>query len=305
MKDFYNNVSFMQMKRGGLSTFLVAVLLIISSFGLNAQTRTVQGTVTDADDGSTLPGVNILIKGTANGSVTDFDGNYKVVVGDEDILVFSFVGYKPYEVAVGSRSTIDVELQLDAEELAEVVVIGYGSVEKKDVTGVVSSVDKKQFNKGVIGSPDKLLNGKVAGLQMSSGGDPGGNTDVRIRGANIRDGNPLYVVDGVPLEQNDGVVGQRNPLNFINPNDVENITVLKDASAAAIYGSRGANGVIIITTKNGSQGKMKVSYDGYYTISQFQDQNVPVYQADEYYWVIYDKAPQELENLDSKNRLGK
>ncbi|MGL1886810.1 MAG: SusC/RagA family TonB-linked outer membrane protein [Reichenbachiella sp.] len=302
MEDFYNSLM-KRMPRKGIRLLGMVVVLfsvLISSTAM-AQSRTVNGTVTDGDDGSTLPGVNILIKGTTNGAVTDFDGNYSVVVGDDAVLVYSFVGYQSKEIIVGSRSAINIEMELDAEQLTEVVVIGYGSVEKKDVTGVVTSVDSKQFNKGVIGSPDKLLNGKVAGLQMSSGGDPGSTSNVRIRGANLRDGKVLYVVDGVPLDQDGGVVGQRNPLNFINPNDVENITVLKDASAAAIYGSRGANGVIIITTKTGEQGKMKVSYDGYYTFSKFSNQKVPIYDAETYRKVIIDKQPQEFENLGDAN----
>ncbi|MCV9386529.1 SusC/RagA family TonB-linked outer membrane protein [Reichenbachiella ulvae] len=302
MNDFYENVIVNWEKRG--FSLLASVLMILSVFitsGAYAQSRSVTGVVTDSDLGGGLPGVNVLVKGTSSGVVTDFDGNFTVEVNDGAVLIFSFVGYKTEEVTVGNMSHIVVELQLDAEELSEVVVIGYGSVEKKDVTGVVASVDSKQFNKGVIGSPDKLLTGKVAGLQINSSGDPGSSTDIRLRGVSINGEQPLFVVDGVPLDKNSGTVGGRNPLNFMNPNDVENITVLKDASAAAIYGARGANGVIIITTKSGEKGKMRVSYDGFYSISRFSDNKVPIFDADTYRQVIIDKAPQEYEFLGDAN----
>ena len=280
-----------------LGLLLVFVLTLFSA-KTYAQDRSVSGKVSDPS-GEPIPGATVVEKGTQNGVITDMDGNFRITIGDNATLVVSFVGYSNKEVVVGNQSSINIELVEDIQQLAEVVVIGYGSVEKKDVTGVVSKVDEKEFNKGIIGSPDKLLTGKVAGLQIEAGGEPGGSTNIRLRGISINGQNPLFVVDGVPLIEG-GVAGGRNPLNFMNPADVENVTVLKDASAAAIYGSRGANGVIMITTKKGAKGKMKISYDGFYSISKFTKQ-VDFYSADIYREVIYDKAPQEYGKLGNAN----
>ncbi len=242
--------------------------------------QTVSGTVT-GDDGP-LPGVNIIVKGTQTGVASDFDGNYTIDnVGADAILVFSFLGFLDQEVAVNGQSVIDVVLQADAQALDEVVVVGYGTVRKKDVTGAVETLKAKDFNQGVTSSPQQLLQGRVAGVNVTtSSGEPGGATTIRIRGAtSIRAGNnPLIVVDGVPLDSRntsatggDGGFGSStptNPLDFINPDDIASIDVLKDASAAAIYGSRGANGVILITTKKGYVGKSEVSIVAYTGISK-------------------------------------
>jgi len=284
-----------KIKRSLLAIILVGIVVITAQ----AQDRSVSGTITDPG-GESVPGATIVEKGTQNGVITDFDGNFKITLsGNNAILSISFVGYKTQEVEVGSRSTVNVVLEEDIEQLAEVIVIGYGSVEKKDVTGTVAKVDEKDFNKGIISSPEKLLTGKVAGLQIETSGDPGGSSNIRLRGISINGQNPLFVVDGVPLSEG-GVTGGRNPLNFMNPADVENVTVLKDASAAAIYGSRGANGVIIITTKNGSQGKLKVGYDGFYSISKFT-KTVDMLTPSQYRAAIFDKAPQEIVNLGEAN----
>lgn len=283
---------------------LIALYAFVLSFMVLAtpsfaQDRSVSGNVTDPS-GESVPGATILEKGTQNGVITDFDGNFKITLGSENAtLSISFVGYKSQDVEVGTRTTLNVVLEEDIEQLAEVVVIGYGSVEKKDVTGTVALVDEKEFNKGIIGSPEKLLTGKVAGLQIESGGEPGAGSNIRLRGISINGQNPLFVIDGVPISP-DGVAGGRNPLNFMNPADVESITVLKDASAAAIYGSRGANGVIIITTKNGSKGKLKLSYDGSYTVSKFT-KTIDILTPSQYREAIFDKAPQELNNLGTAN----
>jgi TonB-dependent starch-binding outer membrane protein SusC len=229
--------------------------------------------VTDAGDGSGIPGVNILEKGTTNGTVSDSDGNYRISVGANATLVFSFVGYASQEVSVGSQNVINASMQSDVTSLNEVVVVGYGSVEKKDVTGAMVSLKSESFNPGVISSPEQLIQGKAAGVQITSAsGEPGAGVNIRIRGtSSVRSGNnPLFVVDGIPLAGDDttpqgsnqglGTSAARNPLNFLNPNDIESMDILKDASATAIYGSRGANGVVIITTKGGKGGKPTLDY---------------------------------------------
>lgn len=240
---------------------LLPVVLLLGSSAL-AQI-TVSGTVSDAS--GPVPGVNIVVKGTTNGAQTDFDGNYSLDdVANDATLVFSYIGYTSQEVAVNGQSTVNVTLQEDVEALAEVVVIGYGTTSVKDATGAVTAVSSEDFNQGVITSPEQLIQGKTAGVQISqSSGEPGAGIDIRIRGANsVRsNNNPLFVVDGIPLSggntsaesQNIGVgtSSAKNPLSFLNPNDIESISILKDASATAIYGSRGANGVVFITTKSG------------------------------------------------------
>lgn len=270
---------------------LFALLLSVSS-ALYAQEQVIVGRVLD-EDGSGLPGATILEKGTNTGTTTDLDGNYRLVVSNNSTLIFSFVGYKTVEMAVGTRTSLDVSMELDVQALSEVVIVGYGAVEKGDVTGVVNKVSSENFNKGAITSPDQLLTGKVAGVSITpNSGEPGGQVSIKMRGGTSisLSNEPLFVIDGVPLDNtpfNPGGFSQgRNPLNFINPSDVENITVLKDASAAAIYGSRGANGVIIITTKSGSKSdKPKVSYDGSVGVSTFVDQ-VDIFTADEFRQVV-------------------
>ncbi len=225
--------------------------------------QTVSGTVS-GDEGP-LPGVNVVIKGTTNGASTDFDGNYTLDnVGLDAILEFSYLGFVTQDIPVNGQSAIDVVLEVDAESLDEVIIIGYGTTTVKDATGAVASVSAKDFNGGAIGSPEQLIQGKVAGVQtVSSSGQPGAGISLRIRGTTSVTSNndPLYVVDGVPLSAGStsaegGDIGfgsspSSNPLSFLNPNDIESMSVLKDASATAIYGSRGANGVVIITTKTG------------------------------------------------------
>jgi TonB-linked SusC/RagA family outer membrane protein len=262
----------------------LVVLLLICSMAVWAQSRTVTGRVTSSDDGSGLPGVNILEKGTNNGAVTDASGSYTIQVSSSNaVLVFSFVGYATTEITVGSQTTIDVSLNADVTALSEIVVIGYGQVERKDLTGSVVSISDKSFNKGVMASPQDLLVGKIAGVQVTQGsGAPGSGAQIRIRGGSSINANndPLVVVDGFPLDNN-GPAGMSNSLATINPNDIESMTVLKDASATAIYGSRASNGVIIITTKKGALGKPKVSYNGQYSLSKNIGQ-VDVLSGDEF-----------------------
>ncbi|MFH4969428.1 SusC/RagA family TonB-linked outer membrane protein [Gaetbulibacter sp. M240] len=246
------------MKNKLLKKLLLPLALLLGSF---IYAQTVTGTVSDAS--GPLPGVNVLVKGTSVGTVTDFDGNFEIGATNGDVLVFSYIGYKTQEVTV-SGGTVNVTMAEDAALLSEIVVIGYGQTTVKDATGAVSSVQAEDFNKGIISSPEQLIQGKTAGIQITqSSGEPGAGISVRIRGtASIRsNNNPLFVVDGVPLAGDDtsagaqdigfGSKGASNPLNFINPNDIASISVLKDASSTAIYGSRGANGVVIITTKTG------------------------------------------------------
>ena len=251
---------------------LTVLLTLCVSFVGQAQTKQVTGKVTDAKDGSALPSVTVSVKGAAGGTQTGADGTYKINVASNATLVFSAVNYEKKEVTVGSNTTVNVSLTSTVAQLGDVVVVGYGSRKVKDLTGSVSNVTAKDFNRGQISSPDQLLQGRTAGVLVTPAtGEPGAAATINIRGTGSISGaqEPLYVVDGVPLGQGgtlgsaSGVEGgttAKNPLIFLNPNDIESITVLKDASAAAIYGSRGANGVILITTKSGRSGGAKGSF---------------------------------------------
>jgi len=255
------------MKSTGLKliSFLMIILLGLSpsmSWGQGSG-KTVKGTFIDATTKEPLVGGNVLIKGTTKGATADANGQYSINVSDDKaILEFRFLGYDSQEIAVGSRTTIDVSLQANASSLEQVVVVGYGTQKKTDVTGSVKSVSSEAFNKGIINSPEQLLQGKVAGVNVTSAtGEPGGSQGITIRGpGSIRVGSgPLYVIDGLPL---DGGIG-----NFLNPSDIEKMDVLKDASATAIYGTRGANGVILITTKKGKAGFSTMNFSTDYAIS--------------------------------------
>mgnify|MGYP002883760955 CR=1 FL=1 len=263
-------------------TLLIALSLMSCSW-LLAQ-RQISGKVISSDDNYPLPGVTILQKGTTNGTITDIEGNYSLTVPEDGAaLTFSFVGYQTQEVLVGSNSVINVTLNLDLTELNEIVVIGYGQVEKEDLTGAVATVDSKDFNKGVLSSPQDLLVGRVAGVQVTSNsGAPGAGATIRIRGGSSISANndPLIVIDGFPVD-NSNVSGTSNPLAAINPNDIETFTVLKDASATAIYGARASNGVIIITTKKGQSGKPKFNYNAKVSVAQ-PIEYVDVLTGDEY-----------------------
>jgi len=234
---------------------MIALFSVSMSYG---QGRVVTGTVTEADTGDPIPGANVVVKGTASGSVTDIDGKYSVSISDEDaVLVFSFVGFVSQEMAVGNQSVIDIVLASDVTALSEVVVTGYGTQEKKEITSAVASVKEESFQVGNVQDPAQLIQGKVAGLTIvRSGSNPNGGFSIRMRGLstfNNDNPGPLVVVDGV--------IGA--DLNNIDPNDIASMDVLKDASAAAIYGTRGANGVIIVTTKTGKKGTANVEYSGF------------------------------------------
>jgi TonB-dependent starch-binding outer membrane protein SusC len=246
-----------------MKKFLLLIFASLVSCGMLWAQQTVTGRVTDSEDGSPLPGVNILEKGTSNGTVTDVDGNYTMSVNGDGPLVFSYVGYVSQEVAIGGRSQVNVALESDVTQLSEVVVVGYGTQEKKEITSAVASVGVEEFNNGNITSPEQLLQGKVAGLSITSaGGDPNAGSRVRLRGLSTFGANssPLVVIDGV--------IGAS--LDNIDPNDIQTIDVLKDGSAAAIYGARGSSGVILVTTKSGKGAAgaptTQIDFNGFITV---------------------------------------
>ncbi|MFP4025808.1 MAG: SusC/RagA family TonB-linked outer membrane protein [Thiohalospira sp.] len=263
---------------------LILTLLKILIPGIVLSQVTVTGTVTDSDDGTSLPGVTIQEKNTGIGTITDVDGNYSITVPEDAVLLFSYVGYTTQEVVVGTKTVINVALEPQIELLEEIVVIGYGQVRRDDATGAISTVSAKDFNQGSITSPQELISGKVAGVSIiSEGGAPGSNSTIRIRGGSslTASNDPLIVIDGVPVD-NSTIAGMSNVLNSINPNDIEDFTVLKDASATAIYGSRASNGVILITTKRGTEGaKMAIDYSSNMSVSEIK-RTVDVLSADEY-----------------------
>ncbi len=285
-------------------TLTTILLLCLSTAVLSAQT--VRGKVTD-DKGEALVGASVVVKGTTNGSTTDLDGNYSFDVSAGEVtLTASFLGYNPLDksvkVAKGATVEANFTLSANANQLEEMVVVGYGQQKRGDLTGVVSSVNDKTFNRGPVLSAESLINGKVAGVQVTTnGGEPGGGVNIVIRGVTSisAGGGPLYVIDGVPVSS-DGNAGTRNPMNFLNPSDIETVSVLKDASAAAIYGARGANGVIIITTKKGKAGKPEITYDGSVFMSSVI-QKVDMMSADEYRAVVKKVNESRLTQLGNAN----
>ena len=260
-------------------------MLLVPSLAL-AQS-TISGTVSELENGFPLPGVNVIISGSSTGTTTDFYGKYQLTANNGDVLVFSYVGYTSQEVIFAGQAVLDVQLSEDASALDEIVLIGYGSVKKEDLTGAVDLITAKDFNQGPIVSAQQLISGKIAGVSVTSGsGAPGDGQTIRIRGNGSLglSSNPLIVLDGIPLNDG-GIGGSRNPLNLINPNDIESMVVLKDASATAIYGSRGANGVIIITSKKGKEGDFKFNVNASTTIHTAIDQ-VDVLSTEEFVGVI-------------------
>ena len=255
-KDMKRNATFKV-----LLMFIVGLFLSVNTF---AQQIVVKGIVKDTT-GEPIIGANVIVKGTTNGTITDFDGNFLLNANKGDIIIISFIGYRSQEAQ--AAASMDIILKDDTELLDEVVVIGYGSVKKDDLSGSVVAIKAEEMNKGAVTSPQELIMGKVPGLSVSQGdGAPGAGSTIRIRGgASLNASNdPLIVIDGIPVS-NDAAPGTPNALATINPNDIETFTVLKDASATAIYGSRASNGVIIIQTKKGTQDKIKVSYSGTFT----------------------------------------
>lgn len=267
---------------------LFTFFLLSISFHAFAQEIKLHGKVTDAADGETLPGVSVVIKGTTTGTATDVDGLYSLNVKKGDIIEFSFIGYKSQSVTITNQQVLNIALQEDQQQLQEVVVIGYGQVRKNDATGSVTAINAGDFNPGVMSSPQDLLIGKTPGVQITTGGGaPGDGATIRIRGGSSMkaSNDPLIVVDGVPLDNN-GISGMRNPLNSINPADIETFTVLKDASSTAIYGSRASNGVILITTKQGKKGQpFRVNYSGQVSVG-WREGNIKVLSADRFREVV-------------------
>ena len=255
-KDMKRNATFKV-----LLMFIVGLFLSVNTF---AQQIVVKGIVKDTT-GEPIIGANVIVKGTTNGTITDFDGNFLLNANKGDIIIISFIGYRSQEAQ--AAASMNIILKDDTELLDEVVVIGYGSVKKDDLSGSVVAIKAEEMNKGAVTSPQELIMGKVPGLSVSQvDGAPGAGSTIRIRGgASLNASNdPLIVIDGIPVS-NDAAPGTPNALATINPNDIETFTVLKDASATAIYGSRASNGVIIIQTKKGTQDKIKVSYSGTFT----------------------------------------
>ena len=243
------------------TNLLLLFCALFFGFNLSAQTSSVDGKVTDSSS-DPLVGVNVVVKGTSTGTSSDFDGNFTISVNQGDVLVFSYVGYTTQEITYSGQLSFSVSMSEDASQLDEVLLIGYGSVTKDDLTGAADLISSDDFNTGSVLSPEQLISGKLAGVSVTSGsGAPGDGQVVRIRGLGSLSltNSPLIVVDGVPLNDG-GVGGSRNALNSINPADIESMTVLKDASATAIYGSRGANGVILISTFKGKDSELKYSF---------------------------------------------
>lgn len=248
---------------------ILLALLCLCGSQLFAQTRTITGKVTAAEDNGSLPGVNVVVKGTATGSTTDPDGNYTIAAAPNTLLVFSYIGFVTQEISTGNQTTLNIQLASDVTQLTEVVVTGYNTQERKDITGSVTTVSPNSFKEIPVTGIDQALQGQAAGVQVTqSSGTPGGGINVRVRGVSSINASsrPLFVVDGVPVE--DGALALRdfggqndNALATLNPNDIESITILKDAAAKATYGSRGSNGVVVVTTKRGKDGKTAITAD--------------------------------------------
>ena len=266
-------------------SLLLVALFVIGCLQLMAQTRTIKGEVTDAQNGEALIGATVMVEGEKGGTVTDFDGNFSLQVSSSAKKIkVSYIGYIDKVLSISDN--MKVKLESDSKALADVVVIGYGTARKSDLTGSVATVKSKDFNKGLVSSPEQLINGKVSGVQIMSNSGSAGST-IRVRGgASLNASNdPLIVLDGVPLEQG-GISGNSsNFLSMINPSDIESMTVLKDASSTAIYGSRASNGVIIITTKKGQQGAVKVNFNTTNSL-QTRAQMVDMLSRDEFVNVI-------------------
>lgn len=316
-----------------MKKYLLIFLLTLFSSVLLAQNRQVSGVVRD-ETGYELPGVSIIVKGTTNGTVSDISGKFVIMANEGDILIFSFIGMKRQEMPIGKKSTLDIVLKADVEMLDEVVAVGYGSLSKRDITGSVAKVTSSDLEGQKASSVEQLLQGRVAGVNILGGsGSPGESMNIRIRGANSLLGNnsPLYVIDGMPIESNNLLAGDvtqgadismnANILSFIDPNTIESIEVLKDASSTAIYGSKGANGVIIITTKKATSTVATIEVMSRTTLSSVEKyieiekpwefaknhldyvrsmgQNYPTFNGSEYYGLYY-PTPDEIKNNPDK-----
>ncbi|MDO9152647.1 MAG: SusC/RagA family TonB-linked outer membrane protein, partial [Paludibacter sp.] len=272
-----------------------------------AQKTSITGIVKDAQTGEPILGANIIEKTTTNGTITNFNGEFTLSVAPNATLVVKYVGYTPVEVAVGNKTKLIIQLKEDAIAIGEVVVIGYGTVKKNDATGSLTAIRPDKMNKGQTTNAQDMLMGKIAGVNVTShGGTPGGGATIRIRGGSSlhASNDPLIVIDGL-LMDNDGIKGVANPLSTVNPNDIESFTVLKDASATAIYGNRGSNGVIIITTKKGEKGsKPRISYDGNTTMSSVK-RTIDVMNGDEFRTLVNNLfSGVSQTDIDARKALG-
>jgi TonB-linked SusC/RagA family outer membrane protein len=282
----------MTLKRLLARTGVLALVFMVFAMHVFAQSRTVTGKVTDSRDGSPVSNASVTIKGTNLGTTTDASGSFRLAVPDNNsVLVISSVGFNDFEVNVGTQASVAVSLTSTLGTLNEVVVVGYGTQRKRDLSGAVATVSSKDFVKGAIQTPEQLIAGKVAGVQITpNSGAPGSGSRIRIRGgASLNASNsPLIVIDGVPVDNGD-ISGASNPLNLINPNDIETFTILKDPSAAAIYGSRASNGVILITTKKGKKGKTRFNFSAQGFV-QTPAGKVDVLSADEVRSIVTSKG---------------
>src|SRR5690606_2940356 len=260
--------------------FLIMTFCLLVSSTLWSQQAEINGTIISNDDQMPLPGVTVLVKGTEKGTITDFDGNFTLTVNDPGaVLVISYVGFTTVEVPINGVSTVNVALKLDAQQLDEVVLTGYTTQKKADITGAVSVVDIDELNKQPKANPMQAMQGRVAGVKITSDGSPsGGNTRILIRGVGtLNNTDPLYIIDGIPT---------KSGMHELNPNDIASIQVLKDAASASIYGSRASNGVIIITTKNGKKGRMRINFQNYTSISKYTNRQ-EVLDANQYGKVLW------------------
>ena len=244
----------MKMDKSLFKKLILPLFILLATLTTAFAQKKVTGKISDADGG--LPGATVAVKGTSSGVVTDVDGNFSIDAPSGSTLVISSVGYTTQEIAVGNSTVIDVTMEQDTKTLSELVVTGYGTQSKRDITGAVASLEAKKLLNVPASNLGQAMQGKIAGVTVGNDNSPGGGVMVRVRGfGTINDNSPLYIVDGTPT---------KGSLTSINPNDIESVQVLKDASAASIYGSRAGNGVVIITTKKGKLGKSKFTYDAYY-----------------------------------------
>ena len=279
---------------------LLIGILLSTSFTMFAQ-QTVKGIVKEKTTGIALPGVSVVVKGTTIGAETDFNGNFELKkIETGAILVFRYLGYADKEITINTNFNLIVELDESSEQLDEIIVVGYGTTTVKDATGSVESITAKDFTKGNIVTPENLLSGRVSGVNVTTSGAPGSGSQITIRGGSSigASNNPLIIIDGLPIEEN-GVSGSRGVLASINPSDIESFSVLKDASATAIYGSRASNGVIIITTKKGRK-EYTLDLDMQYTFGEVIDR-VNVFSADEFRNLITQRRPSDVGLLGSNN----
>ncbi|MEP4136688.1 MAG: carboxypeptidase-like regulatory domain-containing protein, partial [Cyclobacteriaceae bacterium] len=258
------------------SVFLISFITAASLIAA-AQEKRVEGTVIDEETGEGLPGVSVVIQGTTDGTITDIEGRYSLSVDPSATLSFSFIGYASQNITVGNNSVIEVTLAVDIQALEEVVVVGYGTQKKSDLTGSVVSISGDALKKVPVSTVAESLTGRLAGVQITSTeGSPDAEINIRVRGGSslTQNSNPLYIVDGFPV----------STISDLSPSDIKSIDVLKDASSTAIYGSRGANGVVIITTKTGIKGKVTVNYNTFYAVKKMANKLDVLSPADYAKW---------------------